>query len=193
MRVDDEIARFDWSRIPTYMGYAEMVPDAVRALIVAPDRTEADRLGAWMEDELLSVAGPCEACLPVAAVLIAALAEMTPAGRSVALSLLLSIAACEITGPAHEQIGAVDVDEIRQVVAAGFHQYVTVLQAESSSRNDLHHCIGLVRIVASDDPSLAAAAINALEAIRTTSRARGQAFLIDDTLARLTELSSKSS
>jgi len=191
MHVDDEIARFDWSRIPTYMGYAEMMPDAVRALVTAQNRTEADRLGASMADELLSVAGPCEACSPVAAVLVAALAEMTPVGRSVALGLLLSIAASKITGPAHEQIGAVDVDEIRQVVAAGFHQYITVLQAESSSQNDLYHGIQLVRIVASDDPSRAAAAINVLEAIRTTRRARGQAFLIDETLGRLTELSNE--
>ncbi len=29
MSVEDEIARFDWSRIQTYLGHAEMVPDAV--------------------------------------------------------------------------------------------------------------------------------------------------------------------
>lgn len=192
MHIDDEIARFDWSRIPTYLGYADMVPGAVRALVAAPDRTEATRLGAWIERILLSPAGPCEGCAPVATVLVAALPEMTPAGRSVALDLLTLLGATEITGPSHEQIGAVDVDEIRQAVAAGFHHYVSVLRTESSPEGDLYASIGLVEIVAFHDPNLAAAAISALEAIRTGGRARDLATLIDNTLAELTELSNDS-
>ncbi|XVU30110.1 hypothetical protein ACQPZJ_24380 [Actinoplanes sp. CA-054009] len=67
MSVDDEITRFDWGRIRTYAGYAEMMPDAVRRLVAAPDEQEAARLGAWIERVLLSAAGPCEGCGAVAA------------------------------------------------------------------------------------------------------------------------------
>ncbi|MEO3746934.1 hypothetical protein [Plantactinospora sp. B5E13] len=189
MPFEDETARFDWSRIPTYLGYAEMLPGAVRALITAPDSAEADRLGTWIERVLLSVAGPCEGCAPVATVLVVALPEMTPAGRSVALDLLTLLGAAEITGPPHEQIGRVDVAEIRQAVAAGFHHYVSVLQTEASSDNDVHTCVGLVEIAAFHDPSLAAAAIRALGAVRTGGRSSGLAALIDSTVADLTELS----
>ena len=94
-----------------------MLPGALRALTAAPDDKEAGRLGTWIERILLSVAGPCEGCTPVAAVLVAALPEMTPPGHSVALELLSQLSAAEITGPAHEQIGAVDAEEIRQAVA----------------------------------------------------------------------------
>ncbi|WP_091342408.1 hypothetical protein [Micromonospora rhizosphaerae] len=120
MSTDDEIARFDWSRIQTYLGHAEMVPGVVRGLVAAPNEKKAARLGVWMERLLLSVAGPREGCAPVATVLVAALPEMRPAGHSVALDLLSLIGAAQVTGPSHEQIGAVDVDEIRRAVAAGF-------------------------------------------------------------------------
>jgi hypothetical protein len=170
--IDDELARFDWSRIQTYLGYAEMVPQAVRGLVAAPDRKEAVRLGEWIQRILLSGAGPCEGCTPVATVLAATLPEMTPAGRSVALDLLSLIGAAEITGPAHEQIGAVDVDEIRQAVAGGFRHYVAVLRAESSSEADLYSCIDLMDILAFDNPRLTAIATAALKAIRTSGRAQ---------------------
>ena len=66
MNIDDEMARFDWSGIQTYIGQAEMLPGAVRALIAAEDAEQAARLGAWIEHILVSVAGPCEGCTPVA-------------------------------------------------------------------------------------------------------------------------------
>lgn len=43
--IDDDIARFDWSRIRTYLGYAEMVPYGLRGLAAASDDEEAARLG----------------------------------------------------------------------------------------------------------------------------------------------------
>lgn len=86
MSIDDEIARFDWSRIQTYQGNAEVVPGAVRSLVAATSEKESARLGAWIERILLSPAGPSEGCAPVGTVLVAALPEMTPAGRSVALA-----------------------------------------------------------------------------------------------------------
>lgn len=192
MGIDDELARFDWSRIQTYVGYAEMMPDAVRRLVAAPDRTEAVRLGEWIEHILLSVAGPCEGCTPVVTVLVATLPEMTSAGRSVALDLLSLIGAAEVTGPAHEQIGAVDVDEIRQAVAGGFQHYVAVLRAESSSEADLSSCIDLMDILAFDNPRLTAIAIAALKAIQTGGRAPGLAALIENTLDDLADPSSDS-
>ncbi|MFC0033548.1 hypothetical protein ACFFMM_28895 [Micromonospora chaiyaphumensis] len=185
MSIDDEIARFEWSRIPTYLGHAEMVPGAVRSLVAAANEEEAARLGGWMERILLSVAGPCEGCAPVATVLVAALPEMTPAGHSVALDLLSVIGAAEVTGPSHEQIGAVDVDEIRRAVTAGFPHYVAVLQAESSAEGELHSCIDLVGIAALYDPRLAAAGTAALTAIRTSGRGEDLAALIENALADL--------
>ncbi|MBO4160077.1 hypothetical protein [Micromonospora antibiotica] len=190
--IDDELGRFDWSRIQTYQGYAEMVPHAVRGLVAAPDTKEAVRLGRWIERILLSVAGPCEGCTPVATVLVATLPEMTPAGRSVALDLLSLIGAAEITGPAHEQIGAVDVAEIRQAVAAGFRHYVAVLQTESASETDLYSCIDLMGILAFDDPSLTATASTALKGIRTGGRDPSLAVAIENTLDDLTRPSSNS-
>lgn len=192
MSIDDEIARFDWSRIRTYLGHAEMVPNAVRGLVAAPDGKEAVRLGKWIDRILLSAAGPCEGCTPVATVLVATLPEMTPAGHSVALDLLSLICAAQITGPAHEQIGAVDIDEIRQAVAGGFQHYVAVLRAESSSEADLYSCIDLMGILAFHNPRLAASATAALKAIRTGGRAPGLAVAIENTLDDLTELSSDS-
>jgi hypothetical protein len=185
--IDDELARFDWSRIQTYLGHAEMVPDAVRRLVAAPDEEEAIRLGEWIERILLSEAGPCEGCTPVATVLVATLPEMTPAGHSVALDLLSTIGAVEITGPAHEQIGAVDVDEIRQAVAGGFPHYVAVLRSESSSEADLYSCIDLMDILAFHNPRLAAIATAALKAIRTDGRAPGLAVAVENTLDDLTD------
>ncbi|GAA2717375.1 hypothetical protein [Actinoplanes palleronii] len=123
MSIEDDLDRFDWSRIRTYPGYAEMVPYALRKLIAASDE-ETALLGVWIERILLSVAGLCEGCGTVASALVAALSEMTPSGHRVALDLLSQISAAEITGPAHEQIGAVDVKEIRQAVAGGFQHYV---------------------------------------------------------------------
>lgn len=70
MSIDDAVAGFDWSRIQTYLGHAEMLPGALRGLTAAPDDKEAARLGTWIEHILLSVAGPCEGCAPVAAVLV---------------------------------------------------------------------------------------------------------------------------
>jgi hypothetical protein len=185
--MDDDIARFDWSRIQTYLGHAEMVPDALRALAAASDDKEAARLGVWIERILLSVAGPCEGCAPVAIVLAAALPEMTPPGHSVALDLLSQISAAEVTGPAHEQIGEVDVTEIRQAVAVGFPHYVAVLRAESSPKVDLYSCVDLMDILAFHDRSLAAEAIAALKAVRTAGRAADLAVSIDNTLDDLAD------
>ncbi|WP_109603367.1 hypothetical protein [Actinoplanes xinjiangensis] len=191
MSIDDHLADFDWSRIQTYVGYAEMVPNAVREL-AASDVKEAARLGVWIERILLSVAGPCEGCAPVATVLVAVLPRMTPPGRSVALDLLSQISAAEITGPAHEQIGAVDLEEIRQAVASGFQYYVGMLRETASSDADLYSCIGLMDILAFHDRSLAAEAIAALKAVRTAGRATGLAVLIDNTLDDLADPSSDS-
>ncbi|GHJ52927.1 hypothetical protein Nm8I071_22340 [Nonomuraea sp. TT08I-71] len=193
MSIDDEIARFDWSSIQTYQGNAEMVPDAVRGLIAAPNEKEAARLGARIERILLSVAGPSEGCAPVATVLVAALPKMTPAGHSVALDLLSLIGATQVTGHSHEQIGAVDIDEIREAVAAGFHQYVAVLQAEPSSEGELYSCIDLVEISALHDPGLAPVAITALKSIGTSGRTPDLVALIDNTLGDLPRLPSDSS
>ncbi|BEL05488.1 hypothetical protein Q0Z83_036790 [Actinoplanes sichuanensis] len=192
MSIEDDIARFDWSRIRTYLGYAEMVPYALRGLISASDDEEAVRLGVWIERILLSVAGPCEGCVPVASVLVAALSEMTPSGHRVALGLLSQISAAEITGPAHEQIGAVDVKEIRQAVAGGFQHYVAVLRAESSPEADLYSCIDLMDTLAFYDRSLAAEAIAALESVRTAGRAPDLARSIDKTLDDLDDFSNDS-
>jgi hypothetical protein len=192
MSIDDEIARFDWSRIQTYLGHAEMLPGTLRRLVAASDENEAARLGASIERILLSVAGPCEACAPVATVLVAALPAMTPAGHPVALDLLSVIGAARITGPSHEQIGAVDVEEIRQAVAAGFHHYIAVLQAESSSTGELYSGVDLVDIAALHDPSLTAVATRALKALRTSGRDTGLATLIDNTLDDLANLSNDS-
>lgn len=187
MSIDDEIARFDWSHIQTYLGHAEMVPDALRRLIAAPDGAAAARLGDRIEHILLSVAGPCEGCAPVATVLVAALPEMTPAGHSAALGLLSNIAVAEVTGPAHEQLGAVDAEQIRRAVAGGFQHYTAVLRAESSSEAELRACIDLLDISALHDRSLAAAAVTALGALRASGRAAGLAVAIDDALAELAE------
>lgn len=166
MSIDDDLARYDWSRIRTYLGYADMVPGALRRLAAAPDDKEAAHLGVWIERILLSAAGPCEGCAPVATVLVAALPGMTPPGRSVALDLLSQLSSAEITGPAHEQIGAVDVEEIRRAVAGGFPHYVAVLRSETSPNADLYSCIDLLDILAFHDRSLAAEAIAALKAVR---------------------------
>jgi hypothetical protein len=186
--IDDEIARFDWSRIQTYAGHAETVPNAVRRLVSAQNKQEAGHLGEWIERILLSVAGACEGCAPVATVLIAAMPEMTPAGHSKALELLSLIGAAEMTGPAHEQIGAVDGNEIRQAVAGGFPHYIAVLEAESSSEVDLYSCIDLMDILAFHDPSLAPAATAVLKAVRTGGRATMLTVAIDNTLDDLNEL-----
>jgi hypothetical protein len=53
-----------------------------------------------------------------------------------------------MTGPAHEQIGEVDVDEIRRAVASGFQQYVAVLRTESSPIADLYSRIDLRDVLA---------------------------------------------
>jgi hypothetical protein len=185
--IDDALARFDWSRLPTYAGHAEMIPHAISGLIAAPDKKEATRLGVWIERILLSVAGPCEACAPVATVLVAALPEMTPPAHSVALDLLAQISAAEISGPAHEQIGKVDAKEIRRAVAAGFQHYVAVLRAESSSEADLYPCVDLMDILAFHDRTLTAEAVSALEAVQTPSRPTNMAAAIANTLEDLAD------
>src|SRR4051812_11219790 len=91
---------------------------------------------------------PCEGCAPAATVLVAALPEMTPPGHSVALDLLARISAAEMTGPAHEQIGEVDVKEIRQAVASGFQHYVAVLRGKDSAKADICSCVDLMDILA---------------------------------------------
>ncbi|GAB2577691.1 hypothetical protein Aab01nite_11310 [Paractinoplanes abujensis] len=186
MSVDDEIARFDWTQVRTYLGYAEMVPRALRGLIAAEDDHEATHFGAWIERILLSEAGPCEGCAPVATVLVATLPEMTPPGHTAALDVLSLIAAAEITGPAHEQIGTVDIIEIRHAVAAGFQHYLEVLQAGSSPTADLHSCVDLLDVLAFYDRSLAPAAIATLQAVRTSGHATDLTVAIDNTLADLT-------
>ncbi|GAA0577948.1 hypothetical protein GCM10010172_73460 [Paractinoplanes ferrugineus] len=185
MQVDDEIARFDWAGIRTYVGYAEMVPHAVRSLVTVTDAKEATRLGTWIERILLSVAGPCEGCTPVATVLVAALPEMTPAGHTVALELLAIIAAAEITGPAHEQIGRVDAGEIRRAVAGGVSHYLAVLRAPDAAAASLYSCVDLMDVLAFHDPDLRPEAIAALEALQTGGRAPDLAVLVRNTLVDL--------
>jgi hypothetical protein len=193
MSIDDEIARFDWSRIQTYLGHAEMVPGALRRLVAAPDDNEAARLGASIERILLSVAGPCEACAPVATVLVAALPAMTTAGHTAALDLLSIIGAAQITGPSHEQIGAVDVDEIRQAVAAGFHHYVAVLQTEASSTGELYPCVDLVDVAAFQDQAWRPSRpVRSKHSELASARDRDLMTLIDNTLDDLANLSSDS-
>jgi len=189
--IEDEIARFDWFRIRTYVGHADMVPNAVRGLVAATEEKEAARFGERLGHILLSVAGPCEGCAPVATLLVATLPEMTPAGHRVALDLLSLIAAAQTTG--HEQVGAVDVDEIRQAVAGGFQHYAAVLRSESASDAELYSCIDLMDILAFHDPSLAAEAVAVLKAIPTDGRAPGIAVSIDNTLDDLTGASRDSS
>ena len=65
MSVDYEMARFDWCRVHTYLGYAEMVPGALRGVVADLDRVEVKWLGVGIWRILLSVAGPCEGCAPV--------------------------------------------------------------------------------------------------------------------------------
>ncbi|MBL7259970.1 hypothetical protein [Paractinoplanes lichenicola] len=185
MSVDDEIARIDWARVQTYLGHAEMMPEALRRLVEATEDVEATRLGAWIARILLSEAGPCEGCAPVAGVLVAALPVMTPAGHSAALDVLSLIAAAEISGPAHEQIGAVDAAEIRRAVAGGFPHYLAVLQSESSPVADLYSCVDLLDVLAFHDRSLAPAAVAALAAARPAIRDDDLATAIDNTLAEL--------
>ncbi|WP_245923391.1 hypothetical protein [Paractinoplanes atraurantiacus] len=79
------------------------------------------------------------------AVLVATLPDMMPTGRTVALDLLSTIATAKVTGPAHEQIGAVDAGEIRQAVTAGFPHYVAVLRAESGPSADRAEAIAVLR------------------------------------------------
>jgi hypothetical protein len=191
MSVDDAIARFDWLRIQTYVGNAEMLPAVVRRLIAARNRDDAHRIGDWIERIVLSVAGPSEACLPVATVLVAALPDMTPAGHSVALDLLTLIGTAEISRPPHEQIGAVDINEIRRATATGFHHYIRVLQADSAEA-DLCMCIDLVAISALHDPSLTAAATAALRAVPTSGRSPHLAQLVRNTLDDLISASTES-
>ncbi|MCM4082180.1 hypothetical protein [Paractinoplanes hotanensis] len=192
MRVDDEIARFDWSGIRTYVGYAEMVPHAIRSLVTVNDEKEAAHLGTWIERILLSVAGPCEGCTPVATVLVAALPEMTSAGHTVALNLLAIIAAAEMTGPAHEQIGRVDTAEIRRAIAVGFPHYLAVLRAPDAATANLHSCVDLIDILAFHAPDLRPGAIAALEALRTGGRASTLAVVVENTLDDLTNPSNDS-
>jgi hypothetical protein len=190
--IDDGIARFDWSRIQTYVGQAGMTPDALRGITAASNEEDAARLGAWIQHNLVSVAGSCEACAPVAAVLVAALPEMTPPGHSVALDLLSQMSTAELTGPVREQIGAVDIDEIRRAVAAGFQHYVAVLRDGSSPEADLRSCVDLMNTLAFHDPGLAVEAIAALKAIQTASLATDLAVLIENTLDDLAALSDDS-
>ncbi|GID30821.1 hypothetical protein [Paractinoplanes brasiliensis] len=187
MSVDEEIARFDWPRVRTYLGYAEMVPGALRGLATAADDREAAHFGAWIERILLSEAGPCEGCAPVATVIVAALPEMTPAGHAAALDVLSLIASAEISGPAHEQIGTVDVAEIRRAVATGFPHYLAVLRSDSSPTAELHSCVDLLDVLAFYDRSLAPAAITALKAVRTNDHAPDLTVAIDNTLTDLAD------
>lgn len=185
--VEEEIARVDWSGVRTYLGYAEMVPGALRGIVAATDDREATHFGAWIERILLSEAGPCEGCAPVATVLVAALPEMTPAGHTAALDVLSLIAAAEISGPAHEQIGTVDVDEIRQAVATGFQHYLAVLRSEASPPAELASCVDLLDVLAFYDRSLAPAAVATLKDVRASGRAADLAEAIDNTLTDLTD------
>jgi hypothetical protein len=186
VRVDDEIARFDWSDIRTYVGYADMVPHAIRSLVTVTDEKEAAHLGTRIEHILLSVAGPCEGCAPVATILVAALPEMTPPGQTVALELLAVIAAAEITGPPHEQIGRVDALQIRRAVAAGFPHYLAVLRAPDAAMANLYSCVDLMDILAFHDSELRPAAIAALKALPTGGRAPDLAAVVENTLEDLT-------
>ncbi|MET8153116.1 hypothetical protein ACIBSW_23400 [Actinoplanes sp. NPDC049668] len=188
MSVEDEIARFEWSRIRTYIGFAEMVPDVLRGLIAAPDAAEASRLRDRLERILLWEGNnPCEGCAPVANVLVAALPEMTPAGHTAALDILAVIAAAEAGWPARELIGTVDLDEIRRAVAGGFEHYLAVLGRDPWPVSDLYSCIALMDALAFHDRSLVPAAVAALEAVRTGGRASGLADAIENTLADLAD------
>jgi hypothetical protein len=186
MTMEEEIGRFDWSRLRTYAGHAETVPGTVRELATAADEDEAGRLGARIEHILLSVAGPCEACAPAATVLVAALPGMTPAGRSAALEVLAQIGATEVTGPGHEQIGAVDAEQIRRAVAAGLPHYLAVLRSPSATEPDVSSCIEILDVVAFGDPGLAPAAVAALEGLRAEGRHPDLGPLIDTTVSDLT-------
>lgn len=168
----------DWARVPTYLVSARMMPDALRALAEASDRQEAVRRGDWIERAILAAEGPSEGCLPVAKALVAALPRMTPPGHGVALELLCRIAAAEIVGPPHEQLGVVDAGELRRAVAGGFEHYVAMLRSP-----DARTCVGLLDVLARHDHGLRARAVAALQAVRTAELGD----LIDSTIRDLTE------
>ncbi|MET0425498.1 MAG: hypothetical protein ABW046_16630 [Actinoplanes sp.] len=184
MAAEDEIGRYDWHAYETYQGRADELLDQLRELIKAEHADDAERLRERIERAVVPDGAPCAACLPVTAVLVAALPEMPPTARVEALDLLAVIGPADPWGPPAEQVGLLDVDELRRVVARGFDTYRFGLRAPISD-DELLACIDLVSMAAEADPALVPAAIEALEQIPLDGRSRAFAELIENTVRDL--------
>jgi hypothetical protein len=184
MTAEDEIRRYDWHSYESYQGRADELLDQVRELITAEHADEAERLRERIERAVVPDGGLSAACLPVTAVLVAALPEMPPTARIEVLDLLALIGPADTYGPPAEQVGLLDVDELCRVVARGFDTYRFGLRAPISD-DELLACVDLVSIAAEADPALVPAAIEALANVPVDGRSSRFAELIENTLRDL--------
>jgi hypothetical protein len=177
--IDAELSRFDWAKIPSYVGDSSSLPAALRGLVAAATAEEADTFRERIEFTILEVGTLSAACLPVAECLVAALVDMPADARLAALDLLVQIG----TATSHET-DAVDPTDCRSAVARGFRSYADGLKGMSSA-DEMISCIDLVAIAGAAELSLRPAALQALEGARAFAPLRHLLELIDNSVTDL--------
>lgn len=177
--IDAELSRFDWAKIPSYVGDSSSLPDALRGLVAAATGEDADTFRERIEFTILEVGMLSAACLPVAECLVAELVDMPADARIAALDLLVQIG----TATSHET-GAPDPQQCRAAVARGFRSYADGLKGMSSA-DEMISCIDLVAIAGAADASLRPSALQALEDARPFAPHRHILELIDNSVADL--------
>lgn len=147
--MDWEIERHDWApaRLPdTMRSHFAGVPRAIRELVDAPDRAAANRL-LYRIDNVVVIQGNVQpGAAQACACLVRGLISATPAGRTVILELL-----CQIGGGAVGTLPGLYA-EIRAEVVRGFPLYAAYLEIGSPA--DRLHCVSLLRICMTIDPTL---------------------------------------
>ncbi len=177
--IDAELARFDWAKIPSYVGDSSSLPDALRGLVAAATGEEADTFREHIEFAILEVGTLSEACLPVAQCLVAELVDMPADARIASLDLLVQIGSASSREP-----GSAESADARMAVSVGFRSYADGLKGMSSA-DEMISCIDLVCIAGSADRSLRPAALVALDEARGHAPHRHVLELIDNAMADL--------
>jgi hypothetical protein len=178
------LARFDWRSTESFVGYSELLPQAIRHLVSASSQEQAERLSEEIQGVVLSDGCLSEACLPVARCLVVGLEVASPEARASVLDLLAQIGSGFVYGPEREHVGRIDIPQIQDVVSLGFADYCRILVGDFPYVERVS-CIDLVTMCALVNPSVrdeAAVALLEVKASPVLGPARG---LIDASLQEL--------
>jgi hypothetical protein len=176
-----ELARHDWDSLRTFAGNGSGLPNAIRALVRAQSRDEAEhayrRLDNVIQGRLSQSSSAVASCL------VHGLFVATDVGRDFILDLLAEISGGYDDHVDEELVGPVSRQDCMREIARGFPLYCEVLEAGGNPSS-----IDLILMCGHADPQLRGRAAYVLGAALTNRAVAKYHQLIATSLAELKDV-----